>query len=84
MAKVLELQLQTAKTRPGADCGSDQLCIAKYKLKLKKARKTTRQVRYNLKQLPYEYTAEKMNRFQGLDLVNRATEELWTKVHSIV
>ena len=82
---MLELQLQTAKTRPGADCGSDhQLCTAKFKLKLKKAGKTTRQVRYNLKQLPYEYTVEEINRSQGLELVNRAPEELWTEVHNIV
>ena len=65
--------------------GSDhQLLIAKFKLKLKKAGKTTRLARYNSSKILYEYTVEVMNRFKGLDLVNRVPEELWTKVHDIV
>ena len=71
----------SAKTRPGADCGSDnQLRIAKFRLKSKKAGKTTRPVRYDLNQIPYKYAVEVMNRFKGLDLVNSVPEELWTEV----
>ena len=58
--------------------------IAKFRLKLKKVGKTMRPVRYDLNQIPYEYTMEVMNRFKGLDLVNRVPEELWTEVHNIV
>ena len=53
-------------------------------LKLKKVGKITRPYRYNLKQIPYDYTVEMMNRFKGLDLVDRVSEELWTEVHNIV
>ena len=64
--------MQSAKTRPGADHGSDhQFLIAKFRLKLKKVGKTIRQFRYDLNQIPYDYTVEMMNRFQGLDLVDR-------------
>ena len=67
------------------DSGSDhQLLIAKFRLKVKKAGKTTRPARYNLNQIPYEYAVEVMNRFQGLDLVNSVPEELWMAVHNIV
>ena len=60
----------SAKKRPGADCGSDhELLIAKFRLKLKKAGKTTRQFRYDLNQIPYNYTVEVTNRFKGLDLI---------------
>ena len=59
--------IQSAKTRPGADCGSDhQLLIAKFRLKLKKVRETTRPARYNLNQIPYEYAVEVTNRFRRL------------------
>ena len=59
--------IQSAKTRPGADCGSDhELRIAKFRLKLKKVRKTTRPFRYDLNQIPYDYTVEVRNRFKGL------------------
>ena len=62
--------IQSAKTRPGAGCGSDhELLIAKFRLKLKKVGKTTRPFRYDLKQIPYSYTAEVRNRFKGLDLI---------------
>ena len=69
------------KTRPGADCGSDhELLIAKFRLKLKKVRKTTRpfRLRYDLNQIPYNYTVEVRNRVKGLDLIHRVTDELWT------
>ena len=73
--------IQSAKTRPGADCGSDQeLLIAKFRLKLKKIGKTTRPFRYDLSQIPYDYTVEVRNRFKGLDLIDRVPDELWMEV----
>ena len=77
--------IQSAKTRPGADCGSDhELLIAKFRLKLKKVGKTTRPFRYDLNQIPYDYTAEVKNRFKSLDLIDRVPDELWNEVHDIV
>ena len=62
--------IQSAKTRLGADCGSDhELLIAKFRLKLKKVGKTARPFRYDLNQIPYDYTVEVRNRFKGLDLI---------------
>ena len=62
--------LQSAKTGLGADCGSDhELLIAKLRFKLKKVGKTTRSFRYDLNQVPYDYTMEVRNRFKGLDLI---------------
>ena len=62
--------IQWAKPRLGADCGSDhELLIAKFRLKLKKVGKTTRPFRYDLNQIPYDYTVEVRNRFKGLDLI---------------
>ena len=62
--------IQSAKTRPGADCGSDhEILIAKFRRKLKKIGKTTRPLRYDLNQIPYDYTVEVRNRFKGLDLI---------------
>ena len=79
-----ETVIQTAKTRPGADCGSNhQLLIAKFRLTLKKTRNTTRPARCDLNQICYEYAVEVMNRFNGLDLVN-SVPELWMEVHNIV
>ena len=77
--------IQSAKTRPGADCGSDpELLIAKFRLKLKKVGKTTRPFRYDLNQIPYSYTVEVKNRFKRLDLIDRVPDELWTEVRDIV
>ena len=77
--------IQSAKTRPGADCGSDhELSIAKFRLKLKKVGKTTRPFSYDLNQIPYDYTVEGTNRFKGLDVIDRLPEELWTEVRDIV
>ena len=77
--------MQSAKTRLGTDCGSDhEFLIAKFRLKLKKGGKTTRPFRYDLNQIPYEYTVEVTNRFKGLDLTDRMPEELRTEVHAIV
>ena len=65
--------------------GSDhELFIAKFRLKLKKVGKTTRPFRYDLNQIPYDYTVEVTNRFKILDLIHRMPEELWTEVHNIV
>ena len=62
--------LESAKTRLGADCGSDhELLIAKFRLKLKEVGKTTRPFRYDLNQIPYDSTVELRNRFKGLDLI---------------
>ena len=76
--------IQSAKTRPGADCGSDYELIAIFSLRLKKVGKTTRPFRYALNQIPYDYTVEVTNRFKGLDLIDREPEELWMEVHNIV
>ena len=77
--------IQSAKTRPGADYGSDdELLIAKFRLKLNKVGKTTRPSRYDLNQIPYDYTVEVRNRFKGLDLIDRVLDELWTEVCDIV
>ena len=73
------------KTRLGADCGSDhELLIAKIRRKSKKVGRTTRPFKYDLNQIPYDYTVEVRNRFKGLDLIDRVPEELWTEVHDIV
>ena len=74
-----------AKTRPGADCGSDhELLIAKFRPKLKEVWKITRPFRYDPNQTHYDYAVEVMNRFKGLDLADRVPEELWTEVCNIV
>ena len=74
--------LHNQQKQTGADCGSDhELVIAKFRLKLKKVGKTTRPSRYDLNQIPYNYTVEVTNRVKGLDLIDRVPEELWTKVH---
>ena len=67
------------------DCGSDhELLIAKFRLKLKKVEKTTRPLRYDLNQIPYDYTVEMRNRFKGLDLIDIVPDELWMEVRDIV
>ena len=77
--------LQSAKTRLGADCGSDhELLIAKFRLKLKKVGKNTRPFRYDLNQIPYKYTLDVTKKFKGLDMIDRVSEELWTEVREIV
>ena len=77
--------IQSAKTRPGADCGSDhELLIEKFRLKLKKVGKTTRPFRYDINQIPYDYTVEVRNRFKGLDLIDRVPDELWMEARDIV
>ena len=61
-----------------------QRLIAKFRLKLKKVEKTTRPFRYDLNQIPYNYTVDVRNRFKGLDLIDRVPDELWMEVHDIV
>ena len=66
-------------------CGSDhELLIAKFRLKLKKVKKTTRLFKYDLNQIPHDYTVEVRNRFNGLDLTDRVPDELFTEVCDIV
>ena len=77
--------IQSTKTRPEADWGSDhELLITKLRFKLKKVGKTARPFRYDLNQIPYENTVEVRNRFKGLDLINRVSDELWSEILDIV
>ena len=65
--------IESPKTKPGADCGSDhELLVAKFRFKLKKVGKTTRPFRYDLNQIPYDDTVEVKNRFKGLDLIDKS------------
>ena len=65
-------------------CGSDhELLITKFRLKLKKVEKTTRPFRYDLNQIPYDYTVEMRNSFKEIDLIDRVPDELWIKIHNI-
>ena len=72
----MEKLYTVSKTRLGADSCSYELLIAKFRLKLNKVGKTTRPFRYDLNQIPYNYTVEMMNRFKALDLIDRLPEEL--------
>ena len=77
--------MQSVKTRPGAECGSDQeLVVVKFRMILKKVAKTTRSFSYDLSQITYDYTVEAMNRLKVFDFVDRVLEELWTQVQNIV
>ena len=77
--------MQSTKTRPGADCGSDhELLTTKFRLKLKKVGKTARPFRYDLNQISYDFIVEVRNRFKGLDLIDRVPDELWNEVCDIV
>ena len=81
----LKSTIDSTKTRPGTNCGSDHEHFnVKFRIKLKKVGKTTRTFRYDLKQIPYDYTVEVTNQFKGLDLIDRGPEELWTDIHNIV
>ena len=80
----MEKLYTVSKNKTRADCGSDhELLIAKFRLKLKKVGKTTRPFRYDLNQMPYDYTVEVRNRFKGLDLIDRVPEELGREDHDI-
>ena len=81
----MEKLYTVSKIRLGANCSSGhELLIAKFRLKLKKVGKTTRPFRYDLNQIPYNYTVEVANGFKGLDLIDRVPEELWIEVRDIV
>ena len=84
-AKYGEAPYSQQKQRLGANCGSDHgLLISKFRLKLKKVGKTTRLLRYDLNQIPFNYTVELTNRFKGLDLIDSVPDELQMEVHDIV
>ena len=77
-AKDGEALYSQQKKRPGDDCGSGhELFITKFRLKLKKSGKTARPFRYDLNQIPYEYTVEVRNRFKGLDLIEYLKNYGW-------
>ena len=81
----MEKLYTVSKNKTGTGCGSNhELLIAKFRLKLKKAGKTTRPFRYDLNQTPYNYTVEVTNRFKGLDLIDRVPEDVGTEFHNIV
>ena len=81
----MEKLYTVSKTRLGTDCASDhELLIAKFRFKLNKVGKTTRPFRYDLNQIPYDYTVEVRNRSKGLDLIDRVPDELWTAFPDIV
>ena len=81
----MEKLYTVSKNKMGADCCSDhELLLAKLRLKLKKVGKTTRPFRYDLNQIPYDYTVEVRNIFKGPDLIDRVPDELWTEVPDIV
>ena len=85
MQPKIEKLYTVGKNKMGADCGSDhELIIAKFRLKLKKVGKTTRPLRHDLNQIPYDYTVEVTNRFKVLDPIDRVPEELWMGVHDTV
>ena len=77
--------IQSAKTRPAADYGSDhELLIDKFRLKLNTVGKTTRPFQYDLNQISYDYTVEVRNRFKGLDRIDRVPGKLSMEVHDIL
>ena len=81
----MEKLYTVSKTRLGADSGTDhELLITKFRFKLKKVGKTTRPFRYDVNQIPLDYTVEVRNRFKGLDLIDRVPDELWNEVRDIV
>ena len=77
--KMEKLYTISKKKRLGADTGSDHLLL-KFRFKLKKVGKTTRPFRHDLNQIPYDYTVEVTNRFKGLDLADKVSEELWMEI----
>ena len=84
-SQIWRSSIQSAKTRLGTDCGSDhELLSGKFRLKFKKVRSIIRPIRYDLHQIPYDYTVEVTNRVKGLDLIDRVIDELWMEVPNIV
>ena len=85
LAKMEKLYIVCKNKRFGAESSSDhQLLIAKLRLQLQKAGKTTRPFRYDLNEIPYDYTVEVTNRFKRFVLIDKVPEELWAEVHDIV
>ena len=81
----MEMLYTVSKNKTGSFCGSDhELLIAKFRLKLKRVGKTTRPFRYDLNQIPFDFTVKVTNRFKGLDMIDRVPEELWMEVHDTV
>ena len=81
----MEKLYTVSKNKTRSCCGSaHELLIAKFRLKLKKVGKTARPFRYDLNQIPYDYTVEVRNRFKGLELIDRLPDELWMEVCDIV
>ena len=81
----MEKLYTVSKNRTRSRLWSDhELLVTKFKFKLRKLGKTTRPFRYDLNQIPYDYTVEVTNRFRGLDLIDKVPEELWTEVCDIV
>ena len=79
------ISMQPAKTRPGADCGSNhELLIAKFRLTLKKVGKTTKPFKCDLNQILCDYTVGLRNRYKGLDMIDRMPDILWMEVHDFV
>ena len=84
-SQIWRSSIQSAKTRPGADCGSDhEILIEKFRLKLQKVGKTTRSFRHDLNETPYDDTVGVRHRFKGLDLIDKVSDELRTEVRDIV
>ena len=84
-SRIWRSSIQSAKTRLGADCGSDhELLTTKFRLKLEKVGKTTRPFRYDLNKIPYDYTVVVINRFKGLYMIDRVPDELWMEFCDIV
>ena len=80
----MEKLYTVSKDKTRTDCGSDhELLIAKFRLKLKKVGKTTRPFRYDLNEIPYDYTVKVINRFKRPDLIDRVPDELWMEVRDI-
>ena len=81
----MEKLYTVSKNKTRSDCGSGhEFLIVKFRLKLKKVRKTTRPSWYEFNQIPYDYTVEVRNRFKGLDQIGRVLDELWNEVRDIV
>ena len=81
----MEKLYTVSKNKTRSDCGSGhELLTVKFRLKLKKVGKTTRPFRYDLNQIPYDYTMQVRNRFKGLDLIDRVPDKLWMEVCDIV
>ena len=78
-------KLYTVSKNKTGSCGSEhEVLIAKFRLKKKKVGETTRTLKYDLNQIPYDYTVEVRNIFKGLALIDRVPDELWIEVHDIV